>query len=381
MDFARDEASEAAAGLAAGLLGREFAGPRGHERALAALRDGGGYDASAWKAMGQAGLLGLALPETMAGEGLGMVATGAVLTEIGRRVAPLPALATLALGVLPVARLGTDEQRGRLLAGVADGERVLTAALAERHRALPATPHTLARPDGGEFVLTGSKNGVRFADESAWLLVPATTAGGGSAVFLVHHDASGLSYLSTPSSSGAPEYTVRFELTPAERLGGAGARPDDVAELYRCALAGACALGDGALAGALALTVEHVRNREQFGRPLATFQAVAQQVADVYVAGRTVHGAALSVCARMDSDREVGDPDRGRGIDDELALASYWLSRQAPEAMHTCHHVHGGLGVDVSYPMHRYYELVKDVVRFVGGPTQRLDEISVEAGR
>lgn len=378
MDFTRDEASEAAAGLAADVLARAFGSSQGHERALAAPHRYAGYDESAWKDMGQAGLLALAVPETLAGEGLGMVATGAVLTEVGRQAAPLPAWSTLALGVLPVARFGTEEQRRRVLAGVPDGERVLTAALTEREYAFPQVPRTTATPDGGGFVLSGSKNGVRYADEASSLLVPATAPDGERAVFLVDHDAAGVSYLASPNSSGAPEYTVRFDGVPAEALGGDGASARHVSELYRYALAGACALGDGAVRGALSLTVEHVRTREQFGRPLAAFQAVAQQVADVYVASRTVHGGALAACASL--DRPPGGDVEGE-VGDDPELASYWLAREAPSAMHTCHHLHGGLGVDVSYPMHRYYELVKDLVRLTGGASQRLDAIGVETGR
>ena len=78
-------------------------------------------------------------------------------------------------------------------------------------------------------------------------------------------------------------------------LGGA----DCVRDLYQLAMAGACALADGAVAGALALTRDHVASREQFGRPLAAFQAVSQQIADVYIASRTMHLAALSACWRL----------------------------------------------------------------------------------
>jgi len=128
-------------------------------------------------------------------------------------------------------------------------------------------------------------------------------------------------------------------------------------------LAGACSLADGALAAALALTTEHVASRQQFGRPLATFQAVAQHIADVSIASRTMHLAALSGCWRLDSGREAG-PD--------LDVAAYWLADQAPAALRTCHHLHGGTGMDVRYPLHRYSALVRDLVRLVGGADYRL---------
>jgi alkylation response protein AidB-like acyl-CoA dehydrogenase len=134
--------------------------------------------------------------------------------------------------------------------------------------------------------------------------------------------------------------------------------------LRRFALAGACALGDGLLAGALDLTVAHVGTRHQFGKPLSAFQAVAGQVADVYIAARTLHLAALAACWRLST---------GRDADVDLDTAAHWLAQEALVAVHTCHHLHGGLGVDITHPMHRFYGQTKDLTRFVGGAEHRLD--------
>jgi len=175
--------------------------------------------------------------------------------------------------------------------------------------------------------------------------------------------ADGVSITRTPSSTGAPEYTLRMDEVVANTMLGARSHGRAVADLYQCTLAGACCLADGALAGALALTTEHVATRQQFGRPLATFQAVAQQIADVSIASRTLHLATLSACWRLDTGREAG-PD--------LDVAAYWLADQAPAALRTCHQLHGGTGMDVSYPLYRYSALVKDLVRLVGGADYRL---------
>jgi alkylation response protein AidB-like acyl-CoA dehydrogenase len=120
------------------------------------------------------------------------------------------------------------------------------------------------------------------------------------------------------------------------------------------------------MAGALALTTAHIGTREQFGRPLAAFQAVAQEIADVYVATRTLHLATMSACWRLDADREA---------DADLDVAAYWLASEAPAALRTCHQLHGGLGLDISYPLHRYSALVKDLVRFLGGAEHCLDRL------
>lgn len=322
MDFAPDETQRAIARLARETLSRE------------SEVDSGGT----WKALGQAGLLSLVLPERLDGDGLGLPEVGVLLTEVGRAASAVPALSTLALGVLPVVRLGSPTQQDELLAGVATGDRLLTAGLRG----------SVSTSDG----LSGSLVGVPYAAEAYRVLVPA-----GDFVYTVDPAADGVRLARTPSSSGAPEYTVGLDGVAAPLLGGAGAAET----LTRLALAGACALGDGLLSGALGLAAAHVRTREQFGKPLATFQAVAQQIADVYVASRTLHLAALAACLRPASE--------------DVEVAAYWLAAEAPAALQTCHHLHGGLGVDASYPLHRYYSATKDLVRLVGGAEHRLGRL------
>jgi alkylation response protein AidB-like acyl-CoA dehydrogenase len=344
VDFSLDESQQAVADLAATVL----RGDADDGRVLAALASAGGYDEAAWKAMGQAGLLGLSLPQSIGGDGMGALASGLVLTEVGRQVLPLPALATLALGVLPVAAYGTPAHHRQLLPEVADG-RILTAALRD-------APGVAVRLVGG--ALSGARVGVPYAEQAHRILVPTAH---GTAVLDPHAD--GVTLCRTPTSTRAPEYTVQLR----------GARPEsmfaaDGDDLDRFAVAGAAAVADGVISGALALTADHLRSRQQFGRPLATFQAVAQQVADVYVVARTVHLAAVSGAWRLEA---------GLDADDDLAVAAYWLAAELPKALQVCHHLHGGLGVDITYPLHRYYSQAKDLARFVGGASYRLDRLGV----
>jgi alkylation response protein AidB-like acyl-CoA dehydrogenase len=154
---------------------------------------------------------------------------------------------------------------------------------------------------------------------------------------------------------------VRFERAEVEAVLGTSACTRD---LYQLATAGACALADGAVAGACALTRDHVATRRQFGRPLAAFQAVSQQIADVYIASRTMHLATLAACWQLArSTAEAAD----------VEVAGYWCADQAPRAVRTCHHLHGGTGMDVTYPLHRFSSLVSDLVRFLGGAAYRLE--------
>ncbi len=326
-------------------------------------------DSATWKELGQAGLLALALPASIDGDGLGVAEVAALLTEVGRHAARVPALATLALGVLPVTRCAPQDVQRHLLAGVATGETILTAAIREQSEPMPQMPSTTAElsasADAG--TVTGVKLGVPYAAAARWILVPARVAGDEAAVVVVEPDAKGVSYQRTHSSSGLPEYTLRLEQAEVVHV----LAGDSVAELSRLAVAGACCVADGALAAALDLTTTYIRTREQFGRPLATFQAVAQQIADVYVTARILHLATLSACWRLSA---------GLDASNDVDVAGYWLAEHAPIALRTCHHLHGGIGMDVTYPLPRYSALITDLVSQVGGASYRLDLLGAREG-
>jgi alkylation response protein AidB-like acyl-CoA dehydrogenase len=339
MDFTLGETQQAVAQLAAQLLS----------------------EPDPWQELAQAGLLSLG------GDGLGLLDTAVLLTEVGRRAPSMKPLATLMTGALPVLRWGNADLKQALLPGVASGEILLTAALREPSHPQPIPPATSVT--GG--TITGLKIGVPYAAQSHLLLVPARltppdsmivsgsgqiaprTAHDHGGVFLVNPRGPGVELIRAHSSSGEPEYTLRLDQAPVEgMLGG----PDCVTDLYQLAVAGACALADGAVAGALALTRDYVASREQFGRPLAAFQAVSQQIADVYIASRTMHLATLSACWRLAEGRDAAA---------DLAVAGYWCAEQAPRSVRLCHHLHGGIGMDVTYPLRRFSSLVADLTRYL----------------
>lgn len=325
--------------------------------------------ASAWKALAKAGLLALTLPGRLGGDDLGVLDAAMLLTEAGRRASGIPALATIMLGALPVTRWGDAGLQDLVLAGVAAGEVILTAGIREPSVPQPMMPSTLATLDQqGRGEVSGTKLGVPYAGEATWILIPATLASGGRGVVVVERAGRGVTVTPTPTSALAPECTVRLDGAPV-----AGVLADDraVDDLYWLALAGAAALGDGLVAGALDLTAGYIARREQFGKPLATFQAVAQQIADVYIASRTLHLAALSACWRL-----------GQGLDarEGLDVAAYWLAQEAPAALRTCHHLHGGIGLDVEYPLPRYSAMINDLVRFTGGADYRLEVLTDGSG-
>jgi alkylation response protein AidB-like acyl-CoA dehydrogenase len=235
---------------------------------------------------------------------------------------------------------------------------VLSAALNEPGTALPDRPATTFA-DGR---LSGTKVGVAYAEQADWLIVTADNA-----VVLVSPKTDGVQLIRTPTSNGSDEYTVTFDavaIPDTDVL--AGATPRRVNEL---ALAAIGAFTDGLVAGALRLTADYVAGRKQFGKPLSTFQTVAAQLAEVYIASRTIDLAAKSVVWRL---------SEGRDADDDLDVLGYWITSQAPPVMQICHHLHGGMGMDITYPMHRYYSTIKDLSRLLGGPSHRLDLVGAQ---
>jgi 3-oxo-4-pregnene-20-carboxyl-CoA dehydrogenase beta subunit len=303
-------------------------------------RDGG------WAELAEAGLLGLAVPEEHGGEGLGLPAVAVLLRETGARARHLPVWETLCCGALVLAGAGTDEQRQELLPAIAGGEFLVTPALREVGSAVGATPST-TYADGA---VTGRKIAVTYADQAARLLVTAVHDGR-PVVGLVDVSDPGVTLLESGSSARLPTHTVVLEGARAELLGDGAAQL--LAERY---VAGLCFTAAGVVAGARDLTATYIKGRTQFGRSLAEFQAVAMQIADVYISSRTLDLAADNAGWRL---------DQGLDVSDDLAVAAYWTCTQGAAALRTCHHLHGGMGVDETYPLHHYFSWITDITHLL----------------
>jgi 3-oxo-4-pregnene-20-carboxyl-CoA dehydrogenase alpha subunit len=308
---------------------------------------------NSWDALVDGGVVALGVPERLGGDGLGLPQIATALTEIGRFGNTGPAFATLGLGLIPLLDLASDEQQDRYLAGVVNGA-VLTAALNEPGASLPdRTATTIA---GNK--LSGTKIAVPYAEQADWLLV--TTNNG---VVVVSPKADGVTVTKTPTANHTDEYVVTFAdvaVAGADVL----TAGDAVRRVNQLALAATGAYASGLVAGALRLTADYVASREQFGRPLSTFQTVAAQLAEIYIASRTITLAATSVVWRLSEGWDAAA---------DLDVLGYWVTSQAPPVMQLCHHLHGGMGMDIAYPMDGFHSTIKDLTRLLGGPSQRLN--------
>jgi alkylation response protein AidB-like acyl-CoA dehydrogenase len=292
-----------------------------------------------WAELAEAGLLGLAVPEAHGGEGLGLPEVAVLLRETGARATHLPVWETLCCGVLTLAAHGTNAQQRILLPGVAAGETILAPAVRE------LGPTTYA--DGR---VSGRKVGVTYAAEASHLLVPARQEGRDEVALVAVSDP-GVTLLESSSSARNTTHTVVLDNAAGELLGG-----DAAATLRNLWTAGLCLTAAGLVSGARDLTAEYIKGRTQFGRSLAEFQAVAMQIADVHISSRTLDLAADNLAWRLDQGLPVGD---------DLAVSAYWACTEGPQALRTCHHLHGGMGVDQSYPLHRYFSWVTDITHLL----------------
>jgi len=356
MDFSFSEEQQEIQGLAAHILGDKVT----HERLKEVEASPEWFDRDLWGELAKAGLVGIALPEDVGGGGFGILEAALVLEEIGRTVAPVSYFPTVVLGALPVAEFGSDEQRKRLLPGVAEGGTILTAALAEELNTDPTSPSTSARQDGGAWRLTGAKTLVPAAHLAASILVPAATADGPVGVFLVDPEGSGVTLERLITTSGEPQFNVTLDNAEGEALGDPGEGAAIVDWIVDRATAALCAIQLGVCEQALKMTAEYTSTREQFDRPLAAFQAVAQRAADAYIDTEGVRLTAWQAVAE------------GLPAANELAVAKFWAAEGGQRVVHAAQHLHGGIGVDVDYPLHRYFLWAKQCELTLGSATPQL---------
>ncbi len=324
------------------------------------------FDRDTWGQLAKADLLGVTVPENQGGLGYGILDACVLLQEVGRTVAPVPFLHTVVSGVLPIAEFGTAEQQSKWLPGVVDGSVVLTAALIE-NEAEPEAPTTRATRDGSGWKLEGSKTTVPVAHIAAALLVPASTDDGSVGLFLVESGAVGLAVERQSVVSHEPQFEVSFSGTPAALLGDDLDRgAEAVARVVALTRVGLCAVAAGVADRALHITAEYATNRKQFDRSIATFQAVGQRMANAYIDTEAIKLTMLLAATRL---------EEGKPAETEVATAKYWASDGGSRVGHAALHVHGGISIDLDYPIHRYFLWAKGIEFTLGSGTPQLATI------
>jgi len=362
MDFTFTESQQALAALAREILADSASRERLREIEQREQR----FDRDLWRTLADAGLVSAALPETVGGGGLDFLEQCSILVELGRAVAPVPYLASV-FAAAAIAYFGTDEQRGRWAAPAAAGELVLTSALTEELADSAEQPLTRADRTPQGWRLTGTKALVPFGSVADAYLVPAATDDG-AVLFVVRPDDPGLRRERQRVVDGDAETTLELGgvlLPDDRRLPGA----DVVHWLVARTTVGLAAYQTGVLERALELTAAYARERQQFGRPIGSFQAVAQRLADAYIDVEAVRLTTWEAAWR------IAEP---LPCPTEIATAKFWAADAGHRVAHTAVHVHGGTGIDLDGTVHRYFTAAKRTEFTLGGATAQLLRIGAE---
>lgn len=338
MDFDLNEDLREVAGLA-----REIFTDAGDlARVAAAEREHGGFDADLWHTLGFADLIGVALPEDVGGSGLGMLGAATVLEEQGRRLTPVPLWAVLTQAAWPIAEAGTTSQHERWLPGILDGSIVVTGSFELDHAGSPPV-----RLDGDER-LTGQLTTVPGAALAAALVLPVST-GSGIKAALVPADREGVEITPLETTSRESAATVSFTGTPVtedDLLVDDGSVITARARTRgRIALA---ALASGLAHEAVAITAAYTSQRIQFDRPLSTNQAVTQRAVDAWLDAERIGLTARQAAWIHDTT----GPD---SAEVPALVTKWWADTGGFRTVSATQHLHGGIGADVDYPIHRYY--------------------------
>jgi 3-oxocholest-4-en-26-oyl-CoA dehydrogenase beta subunit len=339
VDFSFSEDQEALAGLAA----QVFDGRAPAERVRDVEATDERFDRELWAELATTGLLGIGLPEAHGGNGLGLVEVALVLQAQGRRVAPVPYWATVVLGALPIARFGSPELQSTWLPRVVAGEAVLTAAL-------ETGPGSGVSEAGGR--LFGELPSVPALPLADAVVVPA-----GGRLFLVEAGGDGVQVEPCATTSRAVHGHLRLDGVPGEPLGG------DLAWVEQRALVGLAAIALGVGEEAIRLAADYTSNREQFGRPLSTNQGVVLKAADAYIALEAMRATLWQAAWRLDEGLDAAKA---------VEVAKWWASDGGNRVVHVTQHLHGGMGADIDYPVHRYFLWGKHLCDLLGGPSQHL---------
>jgi 3-oxocholest-4-en-26-oyl-CoA dehydrogenase beta subunit len=371
VDFDQTDTQLAVRTLAADVFGRHADSARLAEVEAGPER----FDRKLWQQLAASGLLGLTVPEEHGGGGLDEAAFVLALIEQGRRVPLVPLWETVIGGALPVARFGSEKQQARWLPQVADGSAVLTAALepssvrAEGRSAQGAT--STVRPEvrsDQAWSLTGSCPAVPAAHLAAAVVVPATLDDGTRRLFLVETGQPGVAWESFERTDRSLAADLTLDDAAAEPLN-SGPDGDQREWLRQRAWVGLAALQLGVSQESVARVAAYTSERHQFGVPLATFQAVAHQAANCYIDTQAMEVTFWDAVWRLET---------GRPAAAAVHVARWWAADAGDRVARVVQHLHGGLGADITYPIHRYFLWSSQLGNTLGSASWHLDQIGEE---
>ena len=364
MNFNFSEEEQIAKELAGQILGDGTSFDRSRE--IESEVGGPGFDQSLWRQLADSNLLGLAISEELGGQGFSFLAFCLMLEESGRHLAPVPLLETVLYGALPIQQFGSAELKEKIIPPVVAGDSILTAALFEVGDPSRARrTRTRAVADGSGFKISGEKVCVPYAGVADRILVGATSKDG-LGLFLVSPGESGLTLDRQETTAHEPQYVMKLDdvrVDSADMLARPGRGEEILDWLESRAIIALAAVALGAAEESLRQTAEYTTQRKQFGREIGSFQAVSLRAADAYIDVEVMRSTMWQAAWQVD-ERD--------SIEKAAAVAKWWACMGGHRVSHTCQHLHGGIGSDIDYPIHRYFLRLKHVAMTLGGANEQL---------
>ena len=316
-----------------------------------------GYDKDLWQEMAAMGWIGTVIPEQYGGLGQGFLDLGILVEELGLAAVPSPFISSIMFGAVPLLEAGTPRQKELYLPQLAKGELVLTMALLEEAAQYDLdliNAKAMQMKEG--YVIHARKLFVPYADV-ADLMLCVVLAGSSEmsqpehSIFLVPHGSRGISLTSLKTIANERYFEVLLEGTPgAEHLGPIGKAAPVVQRTLHCATAVQCAEMTGLAQKTLDMTVDYIKGRVQFGRPIGSFQAVRHKASDMLMDVEAMRWLSYSALAAL---------DRGEDAHREVAIAKAWASDAYRRAAANAHQLHGGMGATLEYGLHPYLRRAK----------------------
>ena len=362
MDFTSTEAANDLGGLVDTIV--DAVCTPEHQRALDGLDQR--FDRELWGKLIESDILTSASPASLGGDGFGVLEQVAVLVALGHQLAAVPYLESVMLAAGALARFGSEELQQSWGVPAVTGEKILTVALDGEMGEGPVR----AVSAGGGYRLTGTRTQVGFGPVADAFLVPAETDSG-TAIFLVAADNPGVTVtaIQTTGLGSVGHLTLDGVAVDGARQVGDGFDGIVVTWLDTLATLGRSAFQLGVLERGLQLTAEYARTREQFDRPIGSFQAVAQRLADGYIDVKALRLTLTQAAWRVSEDIPA---------EIDVASAAFWAADAGHRVAHTVVHVHGGVGVDTDHPAHRYFLAAKEIEFALRGATGQLRRIGRE---
>jgi alkylation response protein AidB-like acyl-CoA dehydrogenase len=361
MNFALSEEQQDVQALAAKILTQEATVDR--LKAIEATQER--FDNKLWQDLAKAGLLGVAVDETYGGMGFDFQTLCLLLEEVGKTVAPVPVVPVLATAALTLQQFGQVSQCERWLPGLCRGELLLTAALTEPDCEDPTSPSARLQQSGDHWLLYGQKNMIVCADRAAAVLL---TARFHDELVLLAIDPSAANVTITPQqvTTGEPQFSMVFDgltVTSEDIVARGDCALSAVDSMVKITLIANAVMTLGVTDTMLKMTASYTSEREQFGRPIATFQAVSHRAADAYIDVQNLRLACQQAASLLGARADATEA---------VFIAKIWASNTAHRVSQSAQHLHGGIGVDRDYPLFRFCLWAKQLELTLGGGNRYL---------